>query len=130
VQLNVTTDYGVRTILHLAQKGGLANRKEICENMGIPISSMPAITKALQNAGIIAEKRGPAGGYILLMNPDDITLGMIVSAFEKTMRLNRCLEDDEYCSRHAPSYCTVRCYLVTMQEAVEEMLSIPITHFI
>jgi len=130
MQLNVTTDYGVRIVVYLAQVDGLATRQEISQAMGIPISSMSAITKNLQKDGLIMEKRGRTGGFKLAKSPDEITLGMIIRALERTMQINRCLEDDHFCSRKATKDCPVRRHLLKIQNALNSMLDINITELI
>lgn len=53
MQLNVTTDYAIRTVLYLAIKDELATSNEIAMAMGIPPSYVLKITSKLVVAGII-----------------------------------------------------------------------------
>ena len=129
MQLNVTTDYAIRIVLYLASKQCVANSNEIAENMGIPQSYILKITKTLKQAGILSEKRGVDGGFVLRRDPDELTLLDIVSALERTVNINRCLEDDEYCSRAAVPFCEVRKVLVKLQGQLEEGLSVKISQF-
>ena len=54
MQLNVTTDYAIRTVLYLAIKDELATSNEIAMAMGIPPSYVLKITSKLVVAGISA----------------------------------------------------------------------------
>jgi len=130
MQLNVTTDYAVRIVLYLAIKKDYVNSSEISREMGIPRTYILKLTKNLKDAGIIGEKRGVVGGFILKKDPDELTLWDVYKVFERTMVLNRCLEEDEHCSRDAVSYCTVRKFLVEVQSEVIRMMSKRISDFL
>jgi Rrf2 family nitric oxide-sensitive transcriptional repressor len=92
VQLNITTDYGIRVILYLAQKNSVASSSEICEKMGIPQSYMHKIAKALKKANMIHEIRGSKGGFELKKRPDHLSILAIINAFEKKKNINKCTE--------------------------------------
>ena len=49
----------------------------------------------------------------------DITLGDVIRLMESTTKINRCLEDDAYCSRKAVDFCAVRRYYAKVQEKLE-----------
>jgi len=130
LQLNVTTDYGIRTVLYLSIKGGVVSSKEMCEKMGIPHTYMHKITKALKDAKIISEKRGTTGGFILEKDPETLSILNIITAFEKTMYINRCLEEDKYCSRNAAAFCKIREFYTKLQEEMNNKLDIKISTFL
>ena len=130
MQLNLTTDYAIRIVLYLIQKKGVANSNEIAGAMGIPRSYILKIAKTLKDADILSEKRGVEGGFVLRADPAQLTLLDIVSALERTVNINRCLEEDEYCSRDAVSYCKVRELLVKLQDELAQGLNVKVTEFI
>jgi len=130
LQLNVTTDYAIRIVLYLAMKDRVVNSGEIAEAMGIPPTYIMKITRKLKHANILSEKRGVDGGFVLSSAPDQLTLLDIVGALEKTVNINRCLEEDEYCSRNAVSFCTVRKLLVRLQAELAEGLNVKISELI
>jgi Rrf2 family protein len=130
MQLNMTTDYGIRTVLYLAQKNCVANSREICDVMKIPYTYMHKVTYALKHAGLIQEIRGVAGGFVLKKDPADISILNIVNVFEKTMSLNRCLEDDKFCSRNAAAYCDVRALYTEIQTEVCSRLDKKVATFL
>jgi Rrf2 family protein len=117
-------------VLYLAQKNAVTSSTEICANMGIPCSYMHKIAKVLKNAGIIREKRGAAGGFELKKAADEVSILSIVSAFEKTMDINRCLKGDEFCSRNAAHRCVVRELYVGIQDKLNEMLNVNVSTFL
>ena len=130
MQLNVTTDYALRVVLHIMAKEDIATRSEICDTMGIPPNSVPAITSVLKKAGIIGEVRGPHGGFQLEKNKNEITMQDVIDAFEKTTKINRCLENDAYCSRQAAEFCEVRKYYEKMQDHFERCMQKKLIDFL
>ncbi|MCL2300513.1 MAG: Rrf2 family transcriptional regulator [Firmicutes bacterium] len=130
MQLNVTTDYAVRIVLYLAIKQKVVNSSEIAKAMGIPPTYIMKITRTLKSAGILSEKRGVDGGFVLDRKPEQLTLLDIVSALEKTVNINRCLEEDEFCSRNAVAFCNVRKLLVRLQAELAEGLNVKISELI
>ena len=116
MQLNVTTDYAIRIVLYLAIKKEITTSKEIGAAMGIPKNYVLKITHKLVEAGIIERLVGAQGGFSLAQKIDDITLLDILNIMEPTMRVNRCLEEDKFCSRYATENCPVRGFYCKMQE--------------
>lgn len=130
MQLNVTTDYAIRIVLYLAIKKKIVSSSEIANAMGIPPTYIMKITRTLKHADVLSEKRGVDGGFMLNRAPDQLTLLDIVAALEKTVNINRCLEEDEFCSRNAVAYCTVRKLLVRLQAEFAEGLNVKISELI
>ena len=106
MQLNVTSDYAIRTVLYLGQCKKIASATEISNEMGIP-------------RGYLEKDLGARGGYRLNKTLKDITLGDVIRLMESTTKINRCLEDDAYCSRKAVDFCAVRRYYAKVQEKLE-----------
>ncbi len=123
MQLKITTDYAIRTILFLTlRKAEVVSTGEISQTMGIPRKYLIYIGSILKQARLIDTHSGKHGGYSLAKAPEKITLFEIVNLMEDTTKINRCLEEDEYCSRFATKDCPVRkCYTV-MQKVWERFL--------
>lgn len=119
MQFNITTDYAVRFVLFLAAEGQ-AGAAEISRGMGIPRGQFGDISRLLRRGGIIAAKRGLNGGYYLTKKPEEITLREIITLAEPTTRINRCLEEEKFCSRHAVEHCTVRRFYTQVQAYFDE----------
>ncbi|MDR1993312.1 MAG: Rrf2 family transcriptional regulator [Nitrososphaerota archaeon] len=130
MQLNVTTDYGIRVILYLAQKNGVASSSEICEKMGIPPSYIHKIAKTLKKAGMIREIRGSKGGFELKKNPNSLSVLAIVNAFEKTINISKCLEKDKFCSKDIPLFLGVRELYAEIQAELHNRLDVKISNFL
>lgn len=123
MQIKITTDYAIRSILYLATHKGVVNAQEIGENMGIPGGYITKVLRSLRVAGIVSSMKGGDGGYMLMRTPEQITMQDIVAAMEKTVRINRCLEDDGFCSRHAAASCPVHDYYCGLQRMLDDYLS-------
>ena len=125
MQLNVTTDYAIRTVLYLAIKDELATSNEIAMAMGIPPSYVLKITSKLVVAGIIKRIVGSdlfRAGFLLAKKPTEISLYEIINVLEATTKLNRCLEVGRYCSRFATENCPVRAFYCELQSLIEKKL--------
>lgn len=120
MQLNLKTDYVIRILMYLAMKGESASSTELSERMGIPKSMIVPISMPLQKAGILHAQRGAKGGFVLIRKPEEISLSEIIKMMEETTRINRCLEEDHFCSRKATDTCPVRRFYVKVQEWLDE----------
>lgn len=98
------------------------NSETIASVMGIPRGYVLKITKKLVRAGIAARVIGAQGGFLLDKGPEKISLYEIINIMEPTTRLNRCLEEDKYCSRFATENCPVRFFYSGLQKLLETKL--------
>ncbi|HBD00174.1 MAG TPA: hypothetical protein DC053_13720 [Lachnoclostridium sp.] len=89
--------------------------KEMAERLGITGNYLNKIVTRLKQEGYIKSIQGPAGGYYLLKKAEDITLYDIVLVIEGEICINRCLEEDGYCSRYDAQYCPVHKIFASVQ---------------
>jgi len=122
MQFKLTTDYALRTMILLTSKGGIVPAGVIAKEGGIAQNYVPKIVKVLKDPGYIDAVEGIRGGFYLVADPADITVYDIVSCFEATMNVNRCLEDDRFCSRNATETCLVRKLYQQLQEDIDSRL--------
>lgn len=120
IQFTLTTDYAIRAVLSLGVKGKLKSATEIAEEMQIPRSYLNKILRKLRVNRLVNSEAGLNGGYYLRKGLDEITLFDIAEIMEPTMKCNRCLEIDEFCSRNASGYCSVRKYYQALQRELED----------
>ena len=62
MQLKLTTDYAIRTIVYLATQSGITSVAEIGSKMGISENYLMKVLKALKDAGLVAGYQGKRGG--------------------------------------------------------------------
>jgi len=85
VKVSTRGDYASRALLSLALQADASKPtsvRDIAERTALPQPYLEQILLALKGAGIVRSKRGVGGGYILARDPDQITLGEIVSAVD------------------------------------------------
>ena len=122
MQLKITTDYAIRTILYLAQTGRITTSNEIAEAMFIPREYLINIIRDMSKAGLVRIFVGVKGGYLLAKSPEQIRLYDVIVAIEHTIRINRCLEHEAFCSRDGIFTCKVHEVYEELQDMVEQKL--------
>lgn len=120
MQLKISTDYAIRIVLYLAITQTAATSAEISAKMGIPQTVIATLARPLQEAGILSTQRGSGGGFTLCRKPEDISLHEIISIAEGTTRINRCLEEDGFCSRGGVPSCPVHKFYAHIQSYLDE----------
>ncbi len=94
------TDYATRAVLALAlDKGGPLKLQELAGRAGVPPSVLEQVMPTLRTAGIVRSERGPAGGYRLNKQPEEITLERVVRLFQGQ------LAPIGYATRRSPDSC-------------------------
>ncbi|EGG81860.1 Rrf2 family protein [Lachnospiraceae bacterium 2_1_46FAA] len=122
MQLSVTTDYGIRIVLYLIKNNEVTSSAILSEKLDIPKTYVLKVTKKLEAANIVACYQGVNGGVNLLPRPEEISLWDVVIATETTTAINKCLDTDGCCNRHAEDTCKVREVYLVLQKAVEERM--------
>jgi len=84
MHLTAKADYAVRAVVELAHSSQDSPRKvdEVAQAQGIPVSFLENILTQLRSSGIVRSQRGPAGGYWLARQPDQVNLADIIRAVE------------------------------------------------
>lgn len=90
VKLSNKGRYAVRALFDIAyfNDGGATQAKNIAERQGIPPRFLEQIFQDLKRAGIVGSKRGPQGGYHLVSNAQDVSLGDVIRALEGPLVLS------------------------------------------
>ena len=122
MQLTSTTDYAIRIVCYLAAQRQMISTSELSQELSVPSSYIPKITKKLKQAGIIKACEGTNGGYMLAKQPENISLMEIISCVEETMAINRCLEEDRFCSRNLKDTCKIHKILLSLQNTYNNKL--------
>ena len=122
MKLKITTDYAIRTVLYLAETGRVTTSIEISEAMKIPHNYLINIIRDMRKDDLIATLPGANGGCVLAKPAEEIRLYDVIKAMEKTIQINRCLEEDGYCSRGASSYCQIHKIYAELQSEILDRL--------
>ncbi|WP_158542347.1 RrF2 family transcriptional regulator [Lujinxingia litoralis] len=87
--------YGLRAIFDLAyhSAGEPTQVREIAERAQVPVRFLEQIFLDLKRAGLVESKRGPRGGYRLVVEPGALTLAKVFAALEDLPELPDALGD-------------------------------------
>jgi Rrf2 family transcriptional regulator, cysteine metabolism repressor len=91
VRLSAKGEYAIKAMLDLALHDGEGLRpiQEIASRQGIPQRYLEQVLLQLKRSGMLASKRGAAGGYRLHRSPDEITVGDVLRAVDGAGELER-----------------------------------------
>ncbi|KPA11924.1 Transcriptional regulator, Rrf2 [Candidatus Magnetomorum sp. HK-1] len=67
---------------------------EISKRQNISLKYLEKLIRKLKQGGIIKSHRGPFGGHMLALPPDEITVGNLVRTLEDTSAITDCAEAD------------------------------------
>ena len=109
--MNITSKgrYALRVMLDLAQhrEEGYISLKTIAERQGYSMKYLEMIVVSLKRAGLVASTRGKEGGYQLIRDPEDYTIGEILRCIEDNLAPVACIKAGDICCEHAGECMTV-----------------------
>lgn len=123
MKFQLATDYAIRILCYLYENNNrLSTATHLSEKLGITYLYFMKLTGVLKHAGMIQSVQGCNGGYQLAKNAEDATLYDVVKVTEGDIRINRCLEEDRFCSRDAAEWCSVHTFFQELQDGFIERL--------
>lgn len=123
MQLNITTDYAIRIMVHLAKEGNIVSSREISDATNVTPSYVLKIMRKLVDANFVNQFRGATGGFAMKKDPKDINMLELIELMEGTLKINRCLEDDQYCNNSRAPHCVMHQLYKGLQSVFEDKLS-------
>ena len=109
--MNITSKgrYALRVMLDLAQhrEEGYISLKTIAERQGYSLKYLELIVGSLKRAGLVASTRGKEGGYQLIRDPEDYTIGEILRCIEDNLAPVACIKAGDICCEYAGECMTV-----------------------
>jgi FeS assembly SUF system regulator len=109
IRMSKLADYGLvimTQFLRHQDRGGNLSARRMASETGLPLPMVSKVLKVLTREGLLISHRGVSGGYALSRNPDQITIGDVLSAMEGPIAMTECLERDGDCRQEA--VCPVR----------------------
>ena len=99
MKLSTRSRYGTRILIDIArnQDGGPVQVSKIAKRQDISVKYVEQLIRPLKKEKYLNSIRGPKGGYVLEMAPEQITLGQIVRLFEKQADLVECVSAPDAC---------------------------------
>jgi Rrf2 family protein len=88
--------YALRAVLELARRYGMGACKnaEIARTQAIPPRFLEIILGQLRRGGFVVSRRGSAGGYMLALDPAEITVGSVIRFVQGPIEPVGCIGDD------------------------------------
>lgn len=108
-------------MLQLAETPDVPVRiKEVSNCQDISAKYLEQIMIVLKRAGFVDSLRGPHGGYTLLKDPEDITVGSVIRAMEGDLSIECVSTNGASCERSA--VCKSHLLWNMIDEAVSEIV--------
>ena len=89
------SEYGVRVMVQLAQRGGTGpvSLADIAHAENLPLAYLEQLASRLRKAELVSSTRGAHGGYELARDPADITMADVVHALGERIVPMPCVSD-------------------------------------
>lgn len=122
MRLTTKGRYGLRLILDIAQheSSGPVPMSEISLRQDISLKYLERLVGTLRRAGFVKSQRGRAGGHVLAVSPDKITVGDVVRALEDKSSQLACSSNRLACPRSV--HCLTRSIWIAADQALFEKL--------
>ncbi len=122
MRLTRAGEYAVRCVLYLARhgKGVLVSRQEIADQADVPSHFLAKIAQQLARLGIIDIQQGARGGYVLLREPDSLTMLEVIEGIIGEISLNDCVGRPDSC--HNSPTCVVHQVWCSANQQLRETL--------
>ena len=123
MKLSTRGRYGTRMMLDLGlHRGeGPVQIGEIAKSLVISVKYLEQLIIPLKKADFITSVRGPKGGHMLSVSPEDVTVGDIVKVLEGGIDLTDCVQNPEICPRSGT--CVTRDIWTMASEAMYDKLN-------
>jgi Rrf2 family cysteine metabolism transcriptional repressor len=129
MKLSKKSEYGLRALLELTLAHGMATlqRQDIAARQHIPIEFLEQILLALKRAGLLSSRRGAKGGYTLIKQPKDISLGHVIRILDGPLAPIGCVSKTAYqkcsdCPYANKTQCPVQHVMGAVRDAIADIL--------
>ena len=114
--------YALRVMIDLVQNSdsGFISLKDIAERQAISMKYLEMIVSILNRGKMVKSQRGKAGGYQLMKEPSEYTVGSIIKLAEGSLAPVSCLEEGGSCDRMAD--CVTYPLWKKLDEVIDEYL--------
>lgn len=134
MKLSTRGRYGLKAMFDLALNygDGPISLTSIAERQAISVNYLEQLISPLKKASLVKSVRGAQGGYMLSKNPEDITVGIILTTLEGPLAPTDCVVvdgDDETCDHSG--YCVTKVIYEKIYESITSVVnSITLQHMI
>ena len=123
LRMSKLADYGAIVMTYIAQQPErLLSAGDIAEAVRLELPTVSKLLKQLTHAGLLASRRGVAGGYRLARPAEAISVADILDAIEgRPMGLTECSSTPGLCTREL--HCAVRANWQRISGAIRHILA-------
>ena len=97
VTLSEAGSIALHAMVLIAQKDKMTNVIEIAEETGSSKHHVAKVMQRLVKDKFLSSTRGPAGGFVMLKKPGEITLLEIYESIEGSIGLSDCIMEKQIC---------------------------------
>lgn len=93
------SDYGLRALMYLAEQRdrGPVTLHEIAHRLMIPKAFLSKILQQLARKGVVRSLKGPSGGFVLAVEPSEVTLQEVLTEIDGAVRVFECFATEADC---------------------------------
>ena len=134
MKLSTRGRYGLKAMFDLALNygDGPISLTSIAERQAISVNYLEQLISPLRKANLVESVRGAQGGYMLAKNPEEITVGVILTTLEGPLAPTDCVVvdgDDDICDHS--EYCVTKVIYEKIYESITSVVnSITLQHMI
>lgn len=132
IALTRKSDYALIALSHLAQaREGLSSAREIADRHKVSLPLLMNILKQLTRAGVVESVRGARGGYRLVVNAEEMSLGELIGIVEGPVRLVQCADVNAHPKCDRMLDCPVRSPVLRVHRRLKRFLAeVPLAEII
>lgn len=94
MQLNLSTDIALRTLIYLGRKNAAATIQEVADAFDISKTHLMKVVMALVATNVLVSERGRNGGIRLALDARDVSIGEVVRLMENNLALVACMKEE------------------------------------
>jgi len=121
MKITRASDYAIRLLTYLAEKGGEATSEKIAPEIDVPFNHLAKLVPMLARKGYLLSRKGKGGGIKLAVSPKEINIADIITAIEGPMVISDCIFNRKSC--RFSEKCKMRKCLYAVRYKIEEILS-------
>lgn len=96
MKISYKCDYALKVILYMSEnKSKFVHLEELSKSQDIPRKFLELILLELKKGGFVDSKKGPNGGYFLIKEPSEISLGDVVKFIEGSVYPISCVDPSQ-----------------------------------
>lgn len=124
MKITQEADYALRIIQYLSEtEENHIGAPVIADTQQVPLRFALKILRKLNTAGITKSYRGVSGGYSLSKHPSEISYKQVIEAVDGDIYINKCLKDNDNCTRKQAETCIIHKKLTKIQLVIDKELS-------